>query len=65
MCRPLGPAVLVTAGCHELGESRPQELWSKADALADLPVRWHFIGHMQRNKLRRTFAGHRTVPFGR
>jgi hypothetical protein len=46
--------VLVTAGCHELGEARPQELWSKAAALADLPVRWHFIGHMQRNKLRRT-----------
>jgi len=45
---------LVAAGCHELGESRPQELWSKAAALADLPVRWHFIGHMQRNKLRRT-----------
>jgi hypothetical protein len=45
---------LVVAGCHELGESRPQELWSKAAALADLPVRWHFIGHMQRNKLRRT-----------
>ncbi|HEX4146342.1 MAG TPA: YggS family pyridoxal phosphate-dependent enzyme [Pirellulales bacterium] len=46
--------VLVVAGCRELGESRPQELWSKAEALADLPVRWHFIGHMQRNKLRRT-----------
>lgn len=45
---------LVAAGCHDLGESRPQELWSKAEALADLPVRWHFIGHMQRNKLRRT-----------
>jgi len=46
--------VLATAGCHDLGESRPQELWTKAAALADLPVRWHFIGHMQRNKLRRT-----------
>ncbi len=37
-----------------MGESRPQELWSKAETLADLPIRWHFIGHMQRNKLRRT-----------
>lgn len=46
--------LLVAAGCQELGEARPQELWSKAAALADLPVRWHFIGHMQRNKLRRT-----------
>ncbi len=42
------------AGCDDLGESRPQELWSKAAALADLPVRWHFIGHLQRNKIRRT-----------
>jgi PLP dependent protein len=47
-------AALVAAGCHDLGESRPQELWSKAEALANSPVRWHFIGHMQRNKLRRT-----------
>jgi PLP dependent protein len=45
---------LVQAGCHDLGESRPQELWSKAAALADLPIRWHFIGHLQRNKIRRT-----------
>ena len=45
---------LVEAGCHDLGESRPQELWQKADALADLPIRWHLIGHLQRNKVRRT-----------
>ncbi len=45
---------IVRAGCFDLGESRPQELWSKALALADLPVRWHFIGHLQRNKIRRT-----------
>jgi pyridoxal phosphate enzyme (YggS family) len=45
---------LVEAGCTNLAESRPQELWSKAAALADLPVHWHLIGHLQRNKLRRT-----------
>lgn len=45
---------LFAAGCHDLGESRPQELWSKAAALADLPIRWHLIGHLQRNKVRRT-----------
>ncbi len=45
---------LVTAGCDHLGESRPQELWHKAASLHDLPVRWHQIGHLQRNKLRRT-----------
>ncbi len=50
-------AELVAAGCHDLGESRPQELWSKADELASTtgpPVEWHMIGHLQRNKLRRT-----------
>ena len=36
------------------GESRPQVLWEKSDALADLNVRWHMIGHLQRNKVRRT-----------
>jgi len=45
---------LVEAGCTELGENRPQQLWHKAAALADMPVRWHMIGHLQRNKVRRT-----------
>ncbi|HEV3415615.1 MAG TPA: YggS family pyridoxal phosphate-dependent enzyme [Pirellulales bacterium] len=45
---------LVAAGCRDLGESRPQELWSKAGELADLPIRWHMIGHLQRNKVERT-----------
>lgn len=41
------------AGCEVLGESRPQHLCPKAEALADLPIRWHIIGHLQRNKVRR------------
>ena len=45
---------LVEAGCVELGESRPQQLWYRAAALSDLPVHWHMIGHLQRNKVRRT-----------
>ena len=45
---------LVAAGCRELGESRPQQLWEKAAELADLPIQWHLIGHLQRNKVRRT-----------
>lgn len=45
---------LVDAGCSDLGESKPQELWSKAAALSDRPIRWHMIGHLQRNKTRRT-----------
>lgn len=46
---------LVAAGCHDLGESRPQELCRKSEALAGMPIRWHLIGHWQRNKIRRTF----------
>ena len=45
---------LVAAGCTDLGESRPQQLWDRAAELCDLPIRWHMIGHMQRNKVERT-----------
>ena len=45
---------LYEAGCHDLGESRPQLLWEKAAILSDLPIRWHMIGHLQRNKSKRT-----------
>ncbi len=45
---------LFLAGCHDLGESRPQQLWSKAEVLADIDCRWHMIGHLQRNKVERT-----------
>ena len=45
---------LFACGCTVLGESRPQVLWSKAEVLADLQIAWHMVGHLQRNKLRRT-----------
>jgi hypothetical protein len=45
---------LALAGCLDLGEGRPQELWSKHAALADLAIRWHLVGHLQRNKVERT-----------
>jgi pyridoxal phosphate enzyme (YggS family) len=46
--------LLVDAGCRDLGEARPQQLWDKAAALPEPAIRWHFIGHLQRNKVRRT-----------
>ena len=46
--------MLVEAGLSDLAESRPQELWTKAGALSDLKIAWHMIGHLQRNKVRRT-----------
>ena len=51
---------LISSGCVDLGESRPQALWSKCEELRELDglptVRWHQIGHLQRNKV------HRTLP---
>lgn len=47
-------AQLVAQGCEDLGESRPQELWTKAQAITK--VRWHLVGHLQRNKIRRTLG---------
>jgi len=46
--------LLFEAGLWDLAESRPQELWRKAEALKDLPIQWHFVGHLQRNKVERT-----------
>src|ERR1700722_10032184 len=43
----------VDAGIRDLGENRPQELWNKAEQLPR-SVRWHLIGHLQRNKIEKT-----------
>jgi pyridoxal phosphate enzyme (YggS family) len=41
------------AGQRDFGENYVQELLSKAASLSDLPdLRWHMIGHLQRNKVR-------------
>lgn len=45
-------AALLAAGCRDLAESRPQGLWEKAAALPR--ARWHLVGPLQRNKVRRT-----------
>ncbi len=47
---------LVGCGVRDLGENYPQELWRKTEALADLgdSVRWHLIGHLQSNKVKKT-----------
>lgn len=42
----------VSAGLSDIGESYVQEWRKKADELADAPVRWHFIGHLQTNKVK-------------
>ena len=53
-----GVRAAIAAGAVDLGENRAQELVTKAEALAldeDAPtraLRWHFIGRLQRNKVR-------------
>jgi len=42
----------IDAGASDLGENRAQELDTKIGALADQKPRWHFIGTLQRNKVR-------------
>ena len=38
------------AGLLDIGENRVQEALAKQEAWPDAPVRWHLIGHLQRNK---------------
>jgi len=51
-------AGLARAGARDLGESRADELEAKALSLsgAGLDARWHFVGHLQRNKAARVVA---------
>jgi PLP dependent protein len=41
---------LAALGQVDFGENRAQELLGKAAELPGLPLRWHFIGQLQRNK---------------
>lgn len=45
---------LYDLGCRHFGESRPQVLWEKAEALTDCDINWHMIGHLQTNKVKKT-----------
>ena len=40
------------AGPRVFGENRPQEFAATVEALRDLDLEWHFIGHLQTNKLK-------------
>ena len=41
------------AGQRDFGENRVQEALQKIAAAADLPIRWHLLGHLQTNKARK------------
>jgi pyridoxal phosphate enzyme (YggS family) len=44
--------ILAGLGVTDVGENRDQEALPKHEACADLGLRWHFIGQLQRNKAR-------------
>lgn len=47
---------LVELGVHDIGENRHQEAQQKAAELADVDVRWHFVGQLQGKKARQVRA---------
>ncbi len=43
---------VVAAGIEDIGENFVQELRAKHTELINLPIRWHFVGHLQSNKVK-------------
>ena len=43
-------------GQIDFGENKLQEALEKMDRTADLPIRWHLVGHLQSNKARKAGA---------
>jgi pyridoxal phosphate enzyme (YggS family) len=48
---PEAPEAAWRAGLHDVGENRVQEALGKIP-LVQAPLRWHLIGHLQRNKVK-------------
>ncbi|MCK4415346.1 MAG: YggS family pyridoxal phosphate-dependent enzyme [Candidatus Eisenbacteria sp.] len=49
------------AGLRHFGENRAQELAAKVRALGDLAIEWHFVGHLQTNKVRQVMPPARLI----
>ncbi|MDR2609828.1 MAG: YggS family pyridoxal phosphate-dependent enzyme [Clostridiales Family XIII bacterium] len=49
---PAEIAEAIAAGARDFGENKAQEFESKYEAVKDPRVNWHFIGHLQRNKVK-------------
>lgn len=48
---------VVDAGIFDLGENKVQDLLAKQQAINDPRIRWHLIGHLQTNKVKK-IIGH-------
>jgi len=42
---------LYNLGQRAFGENRVQEIKQKSEELEDLPIEWHFVGRLQKNKI--------------
>ena len=47
---------LYNQGQRAFGENRVQVLEEKVNALNDLPIEWHFIGNLQKNKINKLLS---------
>jgi len=47
---------LYSIGQRAFGENKVQELKSKSETLDELPLEWHFIGNLQKNKINQLIA---------
>lgn len=54
---PEAAAAAWQAGVHDVGENRVQEALDKIPQVPQ-PLRWHLIGHLQRNKVKQLDAFH-------
>jgi pyridoxal phosphate enzyme (YggS family) len=54
---PDAPVAAWAAGLRDVGENRVQEALAK-QAAVEVPINWHLIGHLQRNKVKQLDAFH-------
>ncbi len=47
---------LYNEGQRAFGENRVQDMEEKVKALSDLPIEWHFIGNLQKNKINKLLS---------
>ena len=47
---------LYNDGQRAFGENRIQDMEEKVNALSELPIEWHFIGNLQKNKINKLLA---------
>jgi len=49
------------AGQRDFGENKVQEGLQKQSEVADIPLRWHLIGHVQSNKAKKAATGYTAI----